>query len=78
MPIPKTRRGAPIALLIAALAAAPGAARQLQGGPSDAMKQTMTEVERELVAKYGESERPRIQLGIQQAATFWRKEDGDD
>jgi hypothetical protein len=78
MPLPKTRRGAPIALLIAALATLTGAARQLQGGPSDAMKQTMTQVESELVARYGESERPRIQLGIAQAATFWRKEDGDE
>jgi hypothetical protein len=49
-----------------------------QGGPTEAMKQTMTRLENELVAKYGQSERPRIQLGIDQAARFWRPEDGDD
>jgi hypothetical protein len=78
-------KGALAALLIAALAgapagAAPGAtgATAPQGGPSEAMKQTMTQVEKELAAKYGESERPRIRKGLEQAAAFWRKEDGDE
>ncbi len=49
-----------------------------QGGQTEAMKQTMARLENELVAKYGQSERPRIQMGIQQAASFWRPEDGDE
>jgi len=49
-----------------------------QGGQTEAMKQTMARLENELVGKYGQSERPRIQMGIQQAASFWRPEDGDD
>jgi hypothetical protein len=49
-----------------------------QGGPSEAMKQTMTRVENELASKIGESERPRIKQGLEQAAAYWRKEDGDE
>jgi hypothetical protein len=49
-----------------------------EGGPSDAMKQTIAALENELAQKYGEAERPRIEQGIRQAAGFWRKEDGDE
>ncbi len=49
-----------------------------EGGPSDAMKQTIARLENELAQKYGESERPRIERGLQQAAGFWRAEDGDE
>jgi hypothetical protein len=49
-----------------------------QGGPSEAMKQTITRVENELASKYGESERPRIKQGLEQAAAYWRQEDGDE
>jgi hypothetical protein len=76
MPQRYRRKGVPIVVLIAALAGLPGAAPQ--GGLSDAMKETMSRVESELAAKYGESERPRIRRGIDQAAEFWRKEDGDE
>lgn len=75
MSFPNRRTGVPAAVLIAALAGLAGSAPQ--GGPSDAMKQTLTEVETELAAKYGESERPRIRRGLEQAAAFWRPEDGD-
>ncbi|HEX7419035.1 MAG TPA: hypothetical protein VF505_04055 [Thermoanaerobaculia bacterium] len=34
--------------------------------------------ETNLVAKYGEGQRPRIHRGLQQVAQFWRAEDGDD
>ena len=34
--------------------------------------------ETNLVAKYGEAQRPRIHRGLQQVAQFWRAEDGDD
>ena len=70
------RRKGFLVVLVAALAGWAGAAPQ--GGASNAMKETMTRVENELAAKYGESERPRIQRGIQQAGEFWRKEDGDE
>jgi hypothetical protein len=76
MPQRHRRKGVPAVVLIAALAGLAGAAPQ--GGPSNAMKETMTRVENELAGKYGESERARIQRGIQQAAEFWRKEDGDE
>lgn len=36
-----------------------------------------TSLENELVAKYGEGQRARIQRGIKQVSDFWRKEDGD-
>jgi hypothetical protein len=38
---------------------------------------SMQTLETELVAKYGEAQRPRIQRGIKQVAQFWRAEDGD-
>src|SRR5687767_14620720 len=34
-------------------------------------------LENELVAKYGEAQRPRLQRGMKQVAQFWRAEDGD-
>jgi hypothetical protein len=35
-----------------------------------------TKLETELTAKYGEPQRPRIQLGLHQVSEFWRSEDG--
>jgi hypothetical protein len=35
-----------------------------------------TEARDALVAKYGEAQRPRIERGLRQAASFWREEDG--
>jgi hypothetical protein len=67
------RRLAGTALLSALLfagAAAPQAGRE-------AMKETTTKLESELVSKYGEAERGRIRQGLAQAADFWREEDGD-
>ncbi len=66
-----------VPFLLAALAAG-SAAIATQGGSPDAMKDTKTKLENELAAKYGEAERPRFQRSIEQAARFWRKEDGDD
>jgi hypothetical protein len=34
-------------------------------------------LENELVTKYGEAQRPRVQRGLEQVAQFWRAEDGD-
>jgi hypothetical protein len=42
-----------------------------------AMNLPLPKVESDLVAKYGEAQRPRIQRGLRQVADFWRAEDGD-
>ena len=49
-----------------------------EGGPSEAMKQTIDRLQTELAQKYGEAERPRIERALQQASGYWRKEDGDE
>jgi len=36
-----------------------------------------SKLESELIAKYGEAQRPRIVLGIKQVSDFWRPSDGD-
>jgi len=36
-----------------------------------------TKLEQELVAKFGEAQKPRVVRGIQQISQFWRPEDGD-
>jgi hypothetical protein len=41
------------------------------------MNQSMQTLENELVAKYGEGQRARLQRGMKQVAQFWRAEDGD-
>jgi hypothetical protein len=41
------------------------------------MTESMKKLETELVAKYGEAQRPRLQRGMKQVAQFWRAEDGD-
>ncbi len=41
------------------------------------MKDAMAKMERELIAKYGEGQRGRIERGLKQVASFWRAEDGD-
>src|SRR5437879_11733428 len=34
-------------------------------------------LERELIAKYGEAQRLRLERGLRQVGEFWRPEDGD-
>jgi hypothetical protein len=41
------------------------------------MNESMQKLETELVAKYGEAQRVRLQRGMKQVADFWRPEDGD-
>lgn len=41
------------------------------------MTSSIAKMETELVAKYGESQRPRIQRGLKQVSEFWRASDGD-
>lgn len=48
-----------------------------QGGtPLPWLKESMTKLETELIARYGEGQRTRLQRGLKQAASFWRSEDG--
>jgi hypothetical protein len=39
-------------------------------------KEAMSKLETELLAKYGQSQRDRIQRGLKQGSDFWRAEDG--
>ena len=41
------------------------------------MNSSVSKMESELVGKYGESQRPRIQRGLSQVSEFWLAEDGD-
>ena len=38
---------------------------------------SVSKLENELVGKYGESQRARVQQGLKQVANFWRTDDGD-
>ena len=55
----------------------PNGSNNFQTAQSDALKPSMTKLETELVAKYGEAQRARLQRGMNQVASFWRGEDGD-
>ena len=70
--IRKTFRGVvafPIALFLAA--------RAVSGAGEPDMKESIARLEKELTAKFGEAERPRLSRGLRQAAEFWRASDGD-
>ncbi len=41
-------------------------------------KQSRDRLKKELIARYGESQKDRIERGIGQMADFWRKDDGDE
>ncbi len=41
------------------------------------LEESMAKLETELLNKYGESQRPRLLRGMQQAASLWRESDGD-
>ena len=41
------------------------------------MNDAIARIELELVAKYGDAQKPRIERGLRQIAQFWRAEDGD-
>ncbi len=63
-------------LMFAAFLALTGAAPQ--GGQTLVTPATIQKLATELATKYGESERSRIERGLNQAARFWRKEDGNE
>ena len=56
--------------------AEPQAIRSTNPSPSWMVTAT-AKLERELTAKYGESQRARLQRGLKQAGEFWRAQDGD-
>jgi hypothetical protein len=41
------------------------------------LKDSSSKMEKELIAKYGDSQRARLQRGLHQVSEFWRAEDGD-
>jgi hypothetical protein len=41
------------------------------------MRSAAEKMEKELIAKYGEDQRARVERGLRQVAEFWRPEDGD-
>ncbi|MGD0037842.1 MAG: hypothetical protein ABSC53_11195 [Bacteroidota bacterium] len=47
-----------------------------QAAPLTWIKNSQAKLEKELVAKYGEAQRPRLQQGLRQVASFWCTEDG--
>jgi hypothetical protein len=61
------------AVAVAATLAAPALAQQ----QPTAMNASMQKLETELVARYGEAQRARLQRGMKQVAQFWRAGDGD-
>src|SRR6202047_182157 len=55
---------------------APSTATATDATPSW-VKDSVSKMERELGAKYGDSQRARLQRGLRQVAEFWRADDGD-
>lgn len=41
------------------------------------IKEASEKLEKELIAKYGDAQKARLERGIKQVASFWRDEDGD-
>jgi hypothetical protein len=41
------------------------------------MKESMTRLQADLLAKYGDGQKPRVSTGLHQVVEFWRPEDGD-
>ena len=44
---------------------------------SKQLNESMVKLQSELLAKYGEAQKPRIRTGLHQVVEFWRPEDGD-
>ncbi len=53
--------------------------KKFEGGKSTMFIQqaVIDEVRQDLLARYGDQAKSRIEKGVQQVASFWRKEDGD-
>ncbi|HWZ86170.1 MAG TPA: hypothetical protein VN032_08215 [Thermoanaerobaculia bacterium] len=76
MPKVVARAGLAALVVLGTLLGPAGAAPQ--GGTQLVTPTTIDTLTAELATKYGESERPRIERGVRQAAQFWRREDGDE
>ncbi len=68
-----------LTLLLAAffLTLSIGTHMNAQVAPLTWMKDSQIKLEKELVEKYGESQRARLQQGLKQTADCWRADDGD-
>lgn len=66
----------PALLLLTLVALAASAQTPTEPSMTVDLKPSIAKVEAELVARYGEAQRPAIQRGLRQAAAFWRAEDG--
>ena len=66
-----------IALWAAALAAMTRVTAAEAFAEQEWTKGSVAKMEKELVDKHGESQRERIQRGLEQVSRFWRTEDGD-
>jgi len=70
-----------LGLFLASFACLPlmaGQAHQCQGTATTPpwVKESIAKLESQLVAKYGEQQRARIQTGLKQVSMFWRSDDG--
>lgn len=65
-----------LSLLITILGLQPEGTSMQVVSELDWMRGTLERLERDLVAKYGEGERIRIQRGLRQVSSYWRVEDG--
>ncbi|HOK47620.1 MAG TPA: hypothetical protein PLK67_16875, partial [Bryobacteraceae bacterium] len=61
----------PVLAALAVLLGVPASAQQSW------KKDSMVKLEKELTARHGEGQRPRIERGLKQVAEFWRDSDGD-
>jgi hypothetical protein len=61
---------------IVVLSIVAGTQLHAQTTPPAWMKDSQPRLEKELTAKYGETQRERLQQGLRQVAGFWRTEDG--
>ena len=75
-PQPSTLVTGLLAALLFLFSAHPAAAAA-DPHPPHWFKETGARLERELVAKYGEAQRARLQRGLRQVGEFWRAGDGD-
>jgi hypothetical protein len=68
----------PTALLALAMTIPASAQAPPAEAPLPWIGESVTRLERELVAKHGDRQRERAGRGLQQVASFWRAEDGDE
>jgi hypothetical protein len=81
------KRALALITILALVAATTGAQESRMSKPSPAtktesaaapwMRASGAKLERELVGKYGDAQKPRITRGLRQVASFWRADDGN-